>query len=657
MVGALHAQTTPAAVPLLSPTLTHHHHNVTARAAATTTGAACVPQADKCCKPEAMSWMNNDEEQNPCQTLQSLMQTCAPTFKLDVLNADLACPLTLASGAPNPCCCSTVSFTLFAACFMCQSHAGSVSTYYQVLSTCGAGVQFGRLPDQITPSQSAALDIPPWAFMVPEQFDSSWNSTAALQNATLTTEAKTADQHPPSAGIGAGAVAAIIVSLVIAIFLVVFFYLFRVRRQRHRRNGSAAPLLSQPNFTHPPKQGLSSHFKSTQTNTATATMVYATVDLVDEIDAPSLHEPGAPRVPWDHGRKLPVTKYDVQRDEYGQVQAVRQMTQPVYFPGTLGPGDGDQNQLNVYVHVEQEHDGDRWSRARSDSDPTPIPPPLPPKPLRAATHDRRGEPTADSRPRPQRKASRKPAPSVTPSMLDQQQAAILRNLHGYIESPKVISPEQRLTLGPVMRSPELAPDHFALPTAGPSRLTHKRQESLPAPPPPPKHAPPTQQTPLLAHALNPPALARPHMRDRARAPLVVRNSNLSSLGSTASTATDVATPLPPSTQFLQSISHSNGQMEQQLHPYHLPDAVALGIAERRPPDSFALGPPHPTSTAPPSLAVGRPMGPRPNQALAVMTDMQALHGYGLDSTKKSRQLPPVPLPLGSASPPPASRWV
>jgi len=438
------------------------------------------------------------------------------------------------------------------------------------------------------------------------------NSTAALNNATLTAQnvKKHTEKQQPG-GVAAGTIAAIIASLGIAAFLVLFVYLFRIRRRRHKRNGSKAPLLpgvltlggKTYNLSNEPNSQSTLSFGYTQTggngNISRPAVMRATVDLADELDQTSLQEPGAPRLPWGHGRKLNVPKYDVERDEYGEIRAI------------IGPGAGGQPLVRV----------ENWPGENERAAAAPIPsqpPPKPPKSPPPAMQERRvldwvaaTTPFSGSEPVPgpsmQRRPSRKPAPTVSP--------ALEHAVTGMMYTPP--APSRAHHTG-ARANDSLG--QLPVSVQRPSQTQrHRRDRSLPRLPPD-THSPST-----------------PRARDRPRGPLMVRNSGASASGS--STNGD-GPPMAPSAQFLASVGGNSMRPQQQL-----PDAFTLGLANRPDPDAFALGPPRSIPRQMPyglSVVTTGGGGYAPSTATATA------------SATRSRQLPPIPVfsPLSPPQPHP-----
>ncbi|EJD46358.1 hypothetical protein AURDEDRAFT_184358 [Auricularia subglabra TFB-10046 SS5] len=252
--------------------------------AALALASSCASVAPySCCAASTSDWMLNGQGMNPCQLIEQVMRTCDPSFAVHVLPEDFRCPVTRdpsnpSTREPSGCCCSTVSFALFAACRLCQANDISITSYYDFLSGCGQKTALGDLPDEVLISGN--VSVPPWARITPHAYGDLWNAQKAFDNATATAaESQSSSASGKGAVLNTLALTGALVGLALVGAIVGLLYYFRFRRRRV--DSSAAPGLSK-----------------SQSNKRL-------IDLTEHIDQPSMADPGAPIVPWGNAHRLP----------------------------------------------------------------------------------------------------------------------------------------------------------------------------------------------------------------------------------------------------------------------------------------------------------------------------------------------------------------
>ncbi|KZV95257.1 hypothetical protein EXIGLDRAFT_735558 [Exidia glandulosa HHB12029] len=282
--------------------------------------AACTSSSPyECCAPDASDWMLNQSGKSPCQLLEQLMQFCQPSFSVPFLGSDMNCPTVEdpPNMSPSPCCCSTVSYTLFAACRLCQSESSSQTSYQAFLDSCGAETRLGDLPSTLNATESSALSLPPWVAIVPLYYDRPWDWQTAFLNESQTRHSSSTASHTPTASPAptrpvniAALVASISAIISIGLILGVVYYL-RIRRRR------VDPHASQKHKR--------------------------LVDLSEQLDAPTMEDPGAPVVLWGNAHRLPqrpprvVAYHDPPARAPQRVSVTSSDPSPLYGPGHRRP--------------------------------------------------------------------------------------------------------------------------------------------------------------------------------------------------------------------------------------------------------------------------------------------------------------------------------
>jgi len=126
----------------------------------------------------SMDWAKNSMGQDPCT---------AGAYAFDCGNSLVITPLgpgTVYAGpgptteTASPCVCNTVTYSLMAACGMCQTH--NAQSYSDWMQWCnGTNGPYHESYPELTPEGTT---FPPWSYLpVP---DNMWNSENAIQNPT-----------------------------------------------------------------------------------------------------------------------------------------------------------------------------------------------------------------------------------------------------------------------------------------------------------------------------------------------------------------------------------------------------------------------------------------------------------------------------------------
>ncbi|QRW26255.1 hypothetical protein RhiXN_11916 [Rhizoctonia solani] len=129
------------------------------------------------------------------QILENMLKVCNANASVNHLSVDVSCN-SLGSNSSSACCCSTATYALVSACWVCQTTKPPnqlSSTYQSWWSGCPVDTrQNGSLPAVVT-SRSPPLSVPDWVLVQPSAGDEKWNvSSAQLAVGTIPTSSSTA---------------------------------------------------------------------------------------------------------------------------------------------------------------------------------------------------------------------------------------------------------------------------------------------------------------------------------------------------------------------------------------------------------------------------------------------------------------------------------
>ncbi|CUA71330.1 hypothetical protein RSOLAG22IIIB_09513 [Rhizoctonia solani] len=130
-----------------------------------------------CVNSDSSQWMMNSAGQSPCEVLESVLQVCDASASVPHLSVDVSCGSL--GNSTSPCCCSTATYALVSACWVCQT--GKLSsllsnTYQTWWSSCPISSRLnGSLPTVVT----RQIVVPRWALITPEWTDTNWNQSSA----------------------------------------------------------------------------------------------------------------------------------------------------------------------------------------------------------------------------------------------------------------------------------------------------------------------------------------------------------------------------------------------------------------------------------------------------------------------------------------------
>ncbi|KDN33511.1 hypothetical protein RSAG8_13395, partial [Rhizoctonia solani AG-8 WAC10335] len=132
------------------------------------------------CLDSSLQWMMNSGGQSPCEVLESVLKVCEAGAKVPNLSVDVSCGSL--GNSSSACCCSTATYALVSACWMCQTNrppSQLSSTYQSWWSGCPVDSRLnGSLPAVVI-SQSPPIAVPRWALDQPPSTDASWNVSSA----------------------------------------------------------------------------------------------------------------------------------------------------------------------------------------------------------------------------------------------------------------------------------------------------------------------------------------------------------------------------------------------------------------------------------------------------------------------------------------------
>ncbi|KAJ1300556.1 hypothetical protein OPQ81_002210 [Rhizoctonia solani] len=146
-----------------------------------------------CMDSSSTHWMVNSGGETPCQVLERVVRVCNANAHVPNLSVDASCA-SLGTNSTSPCCCSTVTFALVSACWVCQTNrppSQLSSTYHSWWSACPVDARLnGSLP-AIVSSQSPPITIPSWALVRPAEGDANWNQSSAQLAVGITSSSTT----------------------------------------------------------------------------------------------------------------------------------------------------------------------------------------------------------------------------------------------------------------------------------------------------------------------------------------------------------------------------------------------------------------------------------------------------------------------------------
>ncbi|CAE6457193.1 unnamed protein product [Rhizoctonia solani] len=179
------------------------------------------------CIDSSSDWMFN-AGQSPCQVLESVLKVCETNARVPNLSVDVSCA-SLGS-ADSACCCSTATYALVSACWVCQTNRSPdqlSSTYQSWWSECPVESRLnGSLPAIVS-----HMVVPRWALVQPN--DSKWNMSSA--QLAVSTPSHSPNKPPPYAAIAVCSVIALIFLLGMAAWL-------------YRRRNRISPTRPSPDF-------------------------------------------------------------------------------------------------------------------------------------------------------------------------------------------------------------------------------------------------------------------------------------------------------------------------------------------------------------------------------------------------------------------------
>ncbi|KAF8465587.1 hypothetical protein DFH94DRAFT_354215 [Russula ochroleuca] len=225
--------------------------------------AVAQVSAPNCISPASPTWQwaYNSIGQSPCTVLANLMSTCSGgQFTLMPLLPNYTYP-DPTSTAANLCYCSTVGYSLFSACALCQE--GQWTDWSTWVTNCTRTMPPTSFPNPVPSGiwvpQWAHVNITIWnywspntSFQVGDSPEFGPGSIIGPSNASVTSSSKASSTGlptpPPSNGssVNSAAIAGGVVGSIVGVSIVLMAIFYLRRRSRARAAASADASASQP---------------------------------------------------------------------------------------------------------------------------------------------------------------------------------------------------------------------------------------------------------------------------------------------------------------------------------------------------------------------------------------------------------------------------
>ncbi|CAE6421869.1 unnamed protein product [Rhizoctonia solani] len=159
------------------------------------TSSACIDSS-------STQWMLNSAGRSPCEVLDQVVKVCEASASVPNLSVDVSCG-SLVTNASSACCCSTATYALVSACWVCQTNRSPSllsSTYQTWWSGCPVDSRLnGSLPAVI--SQTLSIAVPNWALVQPAASDANWNPSSAQLAVGITPSPSVTTSTSPSSSV------------------------------------------------------------------------------------------------------------------------------------------------------------------------------------------------------------------------------------------------------------------------------------------------------------------------------------------------------------------------------------------------------------------------------------------------------------------------
>ncbi|KIJ48866.1 hypothetical protein M422DRAFT_66289 [Sphaerobolus stellatus SS14] len=218
-----------------------------------------IAQAESLVQCSTASWTSNDEGEQPCLVAIALGQACTgAAYSLTPLKTNhsgYSGPQTMSES--NPCICSTVTYSMIAACAICQS--GGFFSWSQWMENCNTkDINAEKFPIAIPPG----VTVPAWAYLNVSgtgTFDTNQASQIAVAhnipdvNGTNVPNFATAQasHHSSNTGAIAGGVVGGVVGLLLIVVGGLILYRKRQRNVKVQRSDIVAGLEEQAAMVQP----------------------------------------------------------------------------------------------------------------------------------------------------------------------------------------------------------------------------------------------------------------------------------------------------------------------------------------------------------------------------------------------------------------------